>query len=659
MAGCTGMDETTQKDMNPTVALDEVLLEFCSASPQDRPRCLKTAVKAMKEALKSGETDAVMAGLRRVVSVDLDYTTAQSLRGVYSRLRPVMRPSGRTIRLAVAGSFTTTQLSSLIELFLFAGGVEVDLYEAGYGVFRQEILDPSSGLYAFEPEYLFIASSRRDLGNIPSISETPDALEALVESECAEWFQLWLSAYERSGCQIIQNNFDPPPWRVLSNYEMCHFASPAAYVERINRELQSRAPAYVTIHDVSELAAGAGRRVWGDERFFHHAKLPCAPEFLVDYAHNVASILLAQLGMSKKCVVLDLDNTLWGGVIGDDGLGGIRLGQGNAEGEAYLGFQHYLKALQNRGVILAVCSKNDEANAREVFEKHPEMVLRLEDISCFTANWTDKATNLRSIAETLNIGLNSLVFVDDNPAERDLVRRFLPEVAVPELPEDPSGYAITLDRYRYFQVVTLSGEDFNRTGYYRGNAGRKQAEASSGDLDEFLQSLHMVATVRPIDLTSLERSVQLIQRSNQFNLTTRRHSISDVTQMITDERWLTLTISLSDRFGDNGLISVLLAREQEGRLVIDTWLMSCRVLKRGVEVFLMNQVVERARQRGLDIVVGEYIPSAKNGMVSQLYADLGFTLKQTGADGTTWWEYEIRDSWCPAKTYIEERRSDG
>jgi FkbH-like protein len=423
-------------------------------------------------------------------------------------------------------------------------------------------------------------------------------------------------------------------------------------VERVNEELLAQAPPFVTIHDVNRLASLVGLWNWGDERFFHLAKLRCAPEHLVPYAHRVASLVKAHLGLSKKCLVLDLDNTLWGGVIGDDGLGGIALGQGDPLGEAYLAFQRYAKALRERGVLLAVCSKNDQANAREPFEKHPEMVLRLEDISCFVANWEDKASNLKRIAAELNIGLNSLVFVDDNPAERALVRDFLPDVAVPEMPEDPADYIRALASHCYFQVVTLSTEDFQRAEYYQADARRKQAQGGQSDLDEFLRTLDMRAQVGPVGEADFERTVQLIGKSNQFNLTTRRHSPADLLGMMQSSEWITRVVKLADRFGDNGLISVLLARQQGDIVEIDTWLMSCRVLQRGVEQFLLNHLVDAARRRGARTLLGEYIPTAKNKLVRDHYRDLGFTLLGNGEDGQTRWRLDLNDPWEPLKNYI-------
>jgi FkbH-like protein len=367
---------------------------------------------------------------------------------------------------------------------------------------------------------------------------------------------------------------------------------------------------------------------------------------------------MGQLGLGKKCLVLDLDNTLWGGVIGDDGLGGIRLGQGDAESEAYVAFQKYVQALQKRGVILAVCSKNTESIALEPFEKHPEMVLRVGDISCFQANWDDKATNLGRIASELNIGLNSLVFVDDNPAERSIIRRLRPEVAVPELPEEPAEYIRALERYRFFQSTSISAEDLKRTAFYRADIQRRATEVSADDLDGFLRSLELVARIAPIEPATLDRSVQLIHRSNQFNLTTCRYSNADVLQRVNDPRWLTRTISLRDRFGDHGLVSVVLAEESSDALLIDTWLMSCRVLKRGVERLVLNHLAERARARGLVRLEGRYIPTAKNGLVRDHYAELGFTRLDDDASGATRWELRLGDS-HPLSHFIHEGQRDG
>jgi FkbH-like protein len=627
-------------------------VERCNAAGEnDRRIAFRALLERLKKAQDAGQFSAIAAALRLALTPMLDYTSAQSLYRLYRKL-PSPGQGRSKLKLAILGGFTTDQLRELIELYLFATGVSTEIYEANYGVFRQEILDPTSGLYNFTPDVVYLATHWRNLGHQPKLSDSAQEVTTLLESECRDWAMLWRTVHDRLGCQVMQNNFETPPWRSLDNHEMRHSAALSRYIAELNRMLMECAPSYVTIHDVDTLAANAGRRAWGNERFFLHAKLPCAPEHLVDYAHSVTSVLAAQRGLSRKCLVLDLDNTLWGGVIGDDGVGGIRLAQGDPEGEAFLSFQRYVKMLQMRGVILAVCSKNDERIAREAFEKHPDMILRLEDISCFVANWTDKATNLRSIAQQLNIGLDSLVFVDDNPAERSIIRQLVPEVAVPEISTDPTDFIEVLEQHRYFQVATLGSEDFKRTEFYRANAQRAQIQANAGGLEDFLRSLEMVGTVAPIQSTTLERSAQLINKSNQFNLTTRRRSVAEVMALTQSPDWITATVSLSDRFGDNGLISVALGHVQQDVLEIDTWLMSCRVLKRGVEHFLLNYLCEEAMSRKVKCLRGQYIPTAKNGLVRNHYADLGFRKIKAKPDGHTVWQLTLAD-YEPLRNFIK------
>lgn len=609
----------------------------------DRRAAFRVLVQRMKQAMANGQFEELAGALRVALTPTLDYTSAQALNQIYKALPSPAKGKSR-IKLAILGGFTTHQLRGLIELYLFAAGISVDVYESDYGVFRQEILDPSSALYEFAPSVVFLATHWRNIGHLPALSDSPEEVGELLEAEYRDWSLLWQTVHDRLGSQILQNNFDTPPWRTLGNYEMRHAGALARFIAELNGLLMERAPSFVTIHDVDAIASNAGRRAWGDERFFLHAKMPCAPEFLVDYSHSVTSLLTAQRGLSRKCLVLDLDNTLWGGVIGDDGIGGIRIGEGDAEGEAFLSFQRYVKGLRLRGVILAVCSKNNEQTAREVFEQHPDMILKLDDISCFVANWTDKATNLRNIANQLNIGLDALVFVDDNPAERSIIRQMVPEVAVPEVSGDPIDFVVALERHRYFQVATLGAEDFKRTEYYRANAQRAEIEAAASGLDDFLRSLDMTSVIGPIQATTLERSSQLINKSNQFNLTTRRRNVAEVEALTRSPDWVTTTVTLTDRFGDNGLISVVLGHVQQDVLEIDTWVMSCRVLKRGVERFMRNYLCEAARDRGLKSIRGEYIPTARNDLVHNHYAALGFEKVAVKPDGHTTWQLSLADA---------------
>jgi len=634
------------------------LVERFIAPPSDRPRDGTQIFSWIKGALKEGQVDQVKTLFPRLALPGLDYTTATSLVKLLGRLRAQAPTPENALRLAVVGGFTTHQLVGLIDLFLYAGGIDAQIYEADYGTLHQEFLDPHSGLSQFRPDHVVILTTWRNLGHKPELTDDRAAVQAKVDAEVSDWSTLWRAAHDRLGCQIVQNNFDVPPWRTLANLETKHSAGLGRFIALVNQGLQEAVPPYVTIHDVDHLAASVGRWEWSDDRFYHHAKLPCGPEHLADYAHSVASLILAQSGLGKKCLVLDLDNTLWGGVIGDDGLGGIKVGQGDPESEAFLAFQRYVKALGRRGVILAVCSKNTDAVAREVFEKHPEMALRMDDIACFIANWDDKATNLGRIAAELNIGINSLVFVDDNPVERSIVRRLRPEVAVPEMPADPAYYIRALDSQRYFQAVTISSEDLKRTDFYRADGARKALESSTEDLNGFLESLELVARIGPVVPATLERTVQLISRSNQFNLTKRNYSNADVLAMLGDPTWVTRTIALEDRFGDNGLISVMFAKKSGGDLVIDTWLMSCRVLKRGVEHFLLAHLVAHAKEQGLSRLVGEYIPTSKNGLVRDHYSTLGFTQIDGDASGHTHWALPVA-GWQPHPTFIREIAIDG
>jgi FkbH-like protein len=593
------------------------------------------------------------AQLKAKITPDMGFTAASAAARNLAKLRQAGFKSPVSARVAVLANSTTSQLESFLDVYLFPHNVDAELYHAPYGLLRQEVLDPTSGLYSFTPKFVFLAATRRDLqGSMPSPAATPAEVDAAVDAAASEWETLWHTLRGRIECQIIQNNFELPAVRTFGDLELSHPGAPGNFIDRVNKELAKRAPKWVSIHDLDGLSASVGRWSWGDDRFFHLAKLPCAPENLTLYAHKVAAIMAARLGRSRKCLVLDLDNTLWGGVIGDDGLAGINIGQGDAVGEAYVAFQQYAKALAQRGVILAVCSKNEEKNAKEPFEKHADMVLKLKDISCFVANWEDKAANIRRIAQELNIGLDSLVFVDDNPAERAIVRRLVPEVAVPEIPVDPADYVRAVEQHRYFETVAITGEDFQRTEQYHANAERRAIETSAGDIESYLKSLDMKALIRPVGDVEMDRTVQLIGKSNQFNLTTRRHGAGDVQAMRDSPEWVTRVVNLADRFGDNGLISVIFAKAQGEALYVDTWLMSCRVLKRGVEALVLNSLAAEAQARGLKYLEGEYIPTAKNDLVKDHYESLGFTQVGADPDGRTLWRLTVGEGWAPAVHYI-------
>ena len=409
--------------------------------------------------------------------------------------------------------------------------------------------------------------------------------------------------------------------------------------------------------DVARASEGDGIGAWFDAGRWMQAKMEIAPPAAPLYGDLVARIVAAQRGMSKKCLVLDLDNTLWSGVIGDDGLEGIVLGEGSAAGEAHLALQRYALQLKARGVILAVCSKNDTTIAEAVFRDHPEMLLRRADFAAFVANWEDKAANLKTIAGRLNIGLDSLVFVDDNPVERARVRESLPMVAVPELPEDVAYYVGCLANAGYFETVSFTPDDQVRAEQYAANTEREALLGSSESVDDFLRGLRMSVVFGPVKAVDLSRVTQLINKTNQFNPTTRRYTAEEVEAIAAAPEMISLQFRLLDRFGDNGLISILILRpepEQADVLQIDTWVMSCRVFGRDLEFEAMNIAVETARRRGVRAFRANYIPTKKNGVIRDLYPRLGFTRvnAEMPADGTIQWHLNLAE-YVGRKTHID------
>lgn len=533
---------------------------------------------------------------------------------------------GKPIRLAILGSSTLAQIVPAIRVAGLRRGLWVDTYEAEYGQYWQETKDPASGLFSFGPNAVLFAFDARHLLGSADTSLDPASATALLSRALDRIVECWRLVKSAFGCQVIQQAALPVFPALMGQNEFRLPGSPRALVDRLNSELRTRAEAFgVDILAVDARVAEDGLRAWYDPTLWYRAKQEVAPAAAPLYGDLVGRLLAAGQGRSSKCLVLDLDNTLWGGVIGDDGLENIVIGQGSALGEAYLAVQKYAKDLTSRGVILAVCSKNDESNALAPFERHPDMVLRRSDIACFVANWRDKATNMREIAQTLNIGLDSLVFLDDNPFERTLVRRELSMVAVPEVSDDPGEYPRMIADAGYFEGLSLTEEDRERTAQYRANAARNALQAQATDMNSYLVGLDMRLRWRLFDLIGVKRITQLINKTNQFNLTTRRYNESEVELIIADPDSVGLQFRLVDAFGDNGVIAIVIGRRRNGReLWIDTWLMSCRVLGREIESATLQVIVDAARKLGCETIIGEYGPTAKNTMVNDHYLKLGF-----------------------------------
>ncbi len=590
---------------------------------------------------KSLELSQALERYRRLATSRMDFARTVKLdraveRTVAKHLATGGPVAGWTpVRLALLGSSTLGHLVPGIRVAGLRRGLSIEIYDAPYGTYRQELADASSGLHAFAPTVVLFALDARHVVRMGAA----DSLAAM--RAC------WRMAKAAFSCAVVQQTVMPVFAPVLGNQEHRLASSPATVVERINSELRAAADEEgAAVLALDTFARDEGMRRWHDAGLWHRAKQEVHPAMSPMYGEQVARVLAALLGQTAKCLVLDLDHTLWGGVIGDDGLDGIVLGQGSAAGEAHLALQQYAKQLKERGVVLAVCSKNDETNALLPFEQHPEMVLRRGDIACFVANWEDKAKNVRRIARELNLGLDALVFVDDNPAERGLVRRELPMVAVPEMPEDPAEFVRVLAGAGYFEGVNVTEEDRERAELYAANARRAAVSEQATDLESYLAGLRMELVWGPFDAAGRGRIVQLINKTNQFNLTTRRCVDAEVERMTARTDVLALQFRLKDVYGDNGMIAVVvgeLAAVDLSDLSIETWLMSCRVLGRQVEDAMMNVLVEQGKIRGVRRILGRYVPTAKNAMVLAHYARMGFALVETQADGTTLWALDVKD----------------
>jgi FkbH-like protein len=579
--------------------------------------------------------------LARLASHALDENALRRLAETIARARDAgasLAPLS-PFRLAVVGNGTLDPLLPALVASAARHGIALEAVKADFGQTMQEALSADSAIARARPDAVLLALDHRGL---PFGAPRHDAAGAAASVAAALAFVDTLRQGFRAhaGATCIVQTIAPPPESLFGSFERLVPGTLRDRSGAFNAALAaSVAGTDDVLLDVAALAETVGLARWHSPAQWNLAKLAFDARLVPLYAEHVCRLLGALRGKSRRALVLDLDNTVWGGVIGDDGLEGITIGQGDATGEAFLDVQRLALALRERGIVLAVSSKNADEVARAAFQRHPDMLLRENHIAVFQANWNDKATNITAIARELALGLDAMVFLDDNPAERGLVRDLLPQVAVPELPDDPALYARTLAAAGYFESVTFSEEDRRRGEFYQGNARRVALAAQAGDLDAYLASLRMTIVFAPFDATGRARIAQLIAKSNQFNLTTRRYSEAQVAEIEADPSVLTLQVRLLDAFGDNGMIGVVIARPLDAASwEIDTWLMSCRVLGRRVEAMVLAELIRQARSRGIERLVGRYVPTERNGLVRDHYATLGFTRTGEGADGTTSWE---------------------
>ena len=563
------------------------------------------------------------------------------------------RPSLQPIRIAVLGGSTTQELADLLELRLLDAGFQPEFYQSEYGRYYVEAVHDTAALEAFHPDIVYIHTSVANIESFAPINASEPGFEATVEAEFARFQRIWDSLAEHLGSAIvIQNNFELPPHAIFGNLDATLAGGHTRLIHALNDRFARAAAASprLLVQDVCSLSARVGLTRWFDpERWFSY-KLLTTPEGSYALATSLSAMVRAIFGRTRKVLVLDLDNTLWGGVIGDDGPEHIHIGRETPLAEAYTAFQEYCLALHNRGILLAVCSKNDGATAKLGFE-HPDSVLRLEHIACFRANWDPKHENLNAIARELNLSPDSFVFVDDNPAEREIVRAQLPGVAVPEVGLDVARYPEIIEQGRYFETVSLSSEDLARAAFYRDNVERSVLEQRFTDYGDYLDSLEMTAEIERFTPLYLDRITQLTNKTNQFNLTTRRYTSAEMQSALHDLNALGLYGRLRDRFGDNGLVSVVLGSRTGTRLDLDLWLMSCRVLKRDMELAMLDALVEHARDMGITELRGRYIPTPKNALVREHYPRLGFHHVHDEPDGTALYTLSVK-GYEPRNTHI-------
>lgn len=574
-------------------------------------------------------------------------------------------------RIAVLGGSTTHDIVRMLELFLLNQGIRPVFYESEYAQYWQDVMFDNQELVSFAPELIFIHTSNRNITAYPSMQDQEPQMDALLTEQYEHFHVMWEKIAEKYHCPVIQNNFEYPFYRLLGNQEAVCLQGRICFINRLNERFYQYAREHEDfyIHDINYLSAAYGLDRWSEPLYWHMYKYAMCMQAVPLFSHNLANIIKAVFGKNKKGLVLDLDNTLWGGIVGDDGPENLEIGQETPMGQVYAEFQNYVKAQKDIGVLLTVNSKNEEENALAGLN-HPDGVLKPEDFVIIKANWEPKSKNLAETAAELAILPDSLVFVDDNPAEREIVRAQVPGASCPEI-GTPEQYIRVLDRSGFFEVTSLSEDDRKRSEMYRANAERKKQEEAFGNYREYLLSLDMQGTIRPFEAMVMARIAQLTNKSNQFNLTTRRYTQGEIEAFAADERYITRYGRLADKFGDNGVVSVVIGRKgsmgdktayrQMERVTGDTgsdvlhlelWLMSCRVLKRDMEYAMMDSVVEACRECGIGTILGYYYPTAKNGMVKEFYRMMGFEKQEETDTGVSVWRFVIPDEYEHQNTVI-------
>lgn len=554
-------------------------------------------------------------------------------------------------KIAILSGSTIGEIKPILELFLLHHGIQPEFYEGEYARYYENAVFDDGSLRAFAPDMIYVHTTVQNLSGLPCPADSDVEAEEKLAAEVLRWQSFW-DACCSMGAIVIQNNFEFPNVRVMGSFEAVDRRGAVRFVRRMNEALARYAEAHrgFLVNDINYLAAELGLDHWFSPTMWYAYQYALDLSAVPALCASIANIIKSLYGKNKKSIACDLDNTLWGGVIGDDGVQGIQLGEESPSGRAFTALQRYLKLVSQTGVLLNVNSKNEAEIAKSGFSR-PESVLHEEDFICFTANWQPKDENLAQMASQLNLLPESFVFLDDNPAEREIVRRRFPQTAVPELTE-PEHYVRTLARSGYFEVTSLSADDKKRSEMYRENAQRAQAQAAFSDYSDYLRSLEMKAVIAPFDTAHAARITQLMNKTNQFNLTTRRYTDAEVSACMSDGNTLTLYASLADRFGDNGIVSALIGRVQNGILTIEEWVMSCRVFKRDLELAVFDALIAYCRTHNITSIEGDYLPTAKNAYVRTLYPTLGFSQTAESEEGTHY-RFDIPAESAPLCSVIE------
>lgn len=587
---------------------------------------------------------------------ELEYPfDAQYLLTHRRQIRKALKAQGTAFvdkRVAILGGSTTAAIGWMMELFLLNQGIRPEFYESGYNRYYEEGAFPNAGLEEFRPDIIYIHTTNRNISRYPQINDSPEAVDRMLSEEFGKLEKVWGNLKDTYRCPVIQNNFELPFYRLLGNKDASDIHGAVNFLTRLNLKLYGYAQAHEGFYicDLNYISADYGLKEWSDPFYWYMYKYAVNVDAVPFLASNVSNIIKSVFGKNKKGFVVDLDNTLWGGVVGDDGVENIKIGSEEAGGQAYLEFQGYLKAHKQLGAVLNVASKNDRGNALAGLV-HPDSRLHPDDFVEIKANWEPKDRNFEEIARSLNVLPDSLVFVDDNPAERHIIEGRQWGVSAPDIGE-PHHFIQNIDRNGYFEVTTVSSEDQNRNEMYKKDAERRKHQSGFADYGEYLKSLGMEAAIGPFEPVYMARIAQLTNKTNQFNLTTKRHTQAEIEAIAGDPSFITLCGRLKDRFGDNGVVSIIIGRVTGTECHIDLWLMSCRVLKRDMECAMMDELVRRCRERGLQKIYGYYLPTGKNGMVREFYKQQGFKMEAVGQEGSIW-SYGLAEPWETKNKYIK------